>query len=182
MKINKKLFLFFLGINLLIIVYLLLPLPALPYLPNSTKSTLPGDSYEIPNVDAYFTNSSRTDVMNFYYQIYRNPFYIRLNHPPEKSKAVIINTIQSTYLEELVIPFKQSLFISGYEWANDVFTPVDKRAGFKLYVGTQLFNAKVTTRTFSASFVKSFISILFVELSFFYIIFAIKSTLFKKHS
>ena len=168
------------AVNILIFIYAFFPLPTIPHLPNSSKSTLPGDSYQISNVNAYFTDITRAEVMAFYRSIYQQPFFIRINHPPEKSKQIIIDTIQSTYLEELVIPFKQSLFINGYEWQNDVFTKPENRAGFKLYVGTQVFNAKITTRTFTANPFASLIAMLLTEFAILYAVRSIRSLIYKK--
>lgn len=62
----KKYFLILLAIfNFLFLLYLVKPAPQIPDLPNSLKSDLPGDTIQIPNVKGYFTNMSRTEVINF---------------------------------------------------------------------------------------------------------------------
>lgn len=110
-----------------IVIYLLLPSPKIPPLPDSYKSTEPGDSGQIPNVvAAYYTNLSREEVTEFYQKSFsRSPFWdlplitYKLNHPPEYSKEIIIDTIHSDFFEELVHPFKESLFINGWTPKED---------------------------------------------------------------
>ena len=125
----KKIFISILVIfNLFAVIYLISSTPTLPDLPNSVKSDLPGDTVQISNVSAYFTNMTRTEVINFYKAYYSGLFRINLNHPPERSKQIFVNTMQSYYLEEFVLPFKESLYVNGFEWENDVFTKVENRS------------------------------------------------------
>lgn len=178
---TKKIWLIiFVIFNILALTYLLWPLPQIPDLPRSLKSTEEGDTVQMKNVNGYFTDQNRAQVMSFYYQIYHHPLIIKLNHPPEKSKQIFRDTIQSYYLEELVIPFKQSLFINGFEWENDVFTKPEKRITNKILVGEKVFKAKITTRTYTASTPATFISFLITEFSIFLIIFSFKKS-FSKH-
>lgn len=134
--------------NSFALIYLLTPAPKLPDLPFSVRSDLPGDTIQIPNIAAYYTNLSRTQVINFYQSRYQGLFRIHLIHPPEKAKEVIRNTIQSYYLEEFVLPYKESLFINGFEWEKDVFTKPEKRIKNKLVYQDQEYSAKITLRTF----------------------------------
>ena len=148
----KKVFLTILIIfNILAVVYLVSPVPTLPDLENSVKSDLPGDTIQIANISGYFTNLSRPDVINFYKKNYSSFFRINLNHPPEKAKEVIVDTIQSYYLEELVLPFKESLYINGFEWEKDVFTKPEKRMKNKIFYQDQQYSSKITIRRFPVS-------------------------------
>lgn len=144
----KKIFpIIFVIFNALSLFYLLIPTPTLKDLPNSAKSNEPGDTVQLKNVSAYYTNLSRSEVINFYRSIYHGPLFIRLNHPPELSKSIIRDTIQSYYFEEFVLPFKESLYINGFEWENDVFTKPEKRIKNKLiYEGIE-YKAKITLKT-----------------------------------
>jgi len=151
--------------NLLAVFYLVTPTPAIKDLPDSVKSTLPGDTVQLKNVSGYFTNLSRTEVMNFYQSFYNGPLLIRLNHPPEKSKTIFRDTIQSYYLEELVIPFKESLFINGYEWEKDVFTKPEKRIANKLIYNGVTYSAKITTKTFPTPIFYRLLAFFFTETS-----------------
>jgi hypothetical protein len=146
--IKKVSFLFLIVFNILVIVYLLSPVPNLPDLENSVKSDLPGDTVQITNVSGYFTNLSRQEVINFYKNKYQGLFRISLNHPPEKAKEIILDTIPSYYLEELVLPFKESLYINGFEWEKDVFTKPEKRIKNRIYYQDQEYSSKITIRRF----------------------------------
>lgn len=117
----KKIYFFFCVIFL---IYLVWPGSAkisdFNALPSSTKSKLEGDTIQIPNVSAYFSNNFRGFVVPFYLANYQKlshfPFPpLRLNHPPEYSWKVIKVNTDSTYLEELVYPLRDSLYVNGYE-------------------------------------------------------------------
>ena len=91
----KKIYLIF---SLLFLVYLIMPGPKqisdFKSLPSSDKSTLEGDTIQIPNVSAYFSNNYRNFVTSFYLENYLNKTWLpfpplRLNHPPEYAWKVI---------------------------------------------------------------------------------------------
>lgn len=154
MKIN----LVFVIFALLLLSYLLLPGPTsiedFPTLPNSSKSTLEGDTIQLPNVVAYFSNNYRDFATQLYYQGYKNQHLIpfpplRLNYPPEFAYIAIKDQTHSTYLEEMVYPLRGSLFVNGLE-------PFD-RNGQPRYEGAVKFdnegvinNTKVTLRFYPA--------------------------------
>ncbi|RLC33352.1 hypothetical protein DRH14_05015 [Candidatus Shapirobacteria bacterium] len=156
--------------NLVAITYLLWPIPPIPNLPNSIKSTEPGDTIQIPRVKAFYSNQDRQTIIDFYVQNYRkkHPLAIKINHPPEKAKQIIKDTIQTYYLEEIIFPFKQSLFINGFDWQKDVFTKPEKREANKLIVNNQVFSNKLTLRYFPSSPISRLI-ILFLLETFIYI-------------
>ena len=171
-KIFTTIFIIF---NIFAVVYLVSPTPKLPDLVNSVKSDLPGDTVQIPNVSGYFTNMTRTEVMNFYKSYYYGLFRINLNHPPEKAKEIIVNTIQSYYFEEFILPFKESLYINGFEWENDVFTKPEKRIKNKIIFQEKEYKSKITIRTFPVSIPKRLFSFFFTEISIIVIFYLIKS-------
>lgn len=171
-KIFTTIFIIF---NIFAVVYLVSPTPKLPDLVNSVKSDLPGDTVQIPNVSGYFTNMTRTEVMNFYKSYYYGLFRINLNHPPEKAKEIIVNTIQSYYFEEFILPFKESLYINGFEWENDVFTKPEKRIKNKIIFQEKEYKSKITIRTFPVSIPKRLFSFFFTEISIIAIFYLIKS-------
>ncbi len=177
---KKKVLLPLLVFNLSAIFYLVFPTPNLPDLINSTKSDLPGDTYQMENVSGYFTDMARAQVMDFYQTQYSSPFIIRLNHPPEKAKTIFRDTMQSYYLEELVIPFKESLFINGYEWENDVFTRPDKREQFRLIYEGESYKSKVNTKIFPTSIPQRLATFALLELSLVSIFFLYRSFLKNK--
>lgn len=117
----KSCFIFF---SLIFLIYLLIPGPSsiksLAPFPNSTKSTLEGDTVQVPNVVAYFSNNYRDFATGFYYQNFQDkPLIplplIKLNYPPEFAYTAIKDQTESTYLEEYISPLRSSLFVNGYE-------------------------------------------------------------------
>jgi hypothetical protein len=177
----KKIFIpIFVLFNALSLTYLLIPTPVLKPLPNSARSNEPGDTIQLKNVSAYYTNLSRTEVINFYKSSYTNPIVIRLNHPPELSKTIIKDTIQSYYFEEFSIPFKESLYINGYEWENDVFTKPEKRIKNKMIYEGKEYRSKITLKTIPTSIPKRLISFFITEASIIFVI-IIYLKFIKKH-
>jgi|SRR3989344_4689997 len=115
---------FYIIFSVLFFIYMIWPVPGkiekFQPLPNSDKSTLEGDTIQIPNVAAYFSNQYRDFVVAFYAKDFQKLFWfpfppLRLNYPPEHSWLVIKKHTDSTYLEELVYPLRGSLFINGLE-------------------------------------------------------------------
>lgn len=122
MKIFLKVFFIFFSIMLLL--YMIIPGPDtisdFPALPNSVKSQLEGDTIQVPNVSAYFSYNYRDFVIPYYnYFYFKNTYLpfppIRLNYPPEFAYTAIKDQTHSTYLEELVYPLRDSVFINGFE-------------------------------------------------------------------
>src|SRR5713226_6980914 len=98
----KKIFIIF---SILLLIYMAWPRPSnisdFKALPNSDKSKLEGDTIQIPNVSAYFSNSYRDFVVPFYLHNYQSLMHfplspIRLNHPPEYSWIAIKKHTDST--------------------------------------------------------------------------------------
>lgn len=90
------------------------------HLPDSIKSDLEGDTIQIPNVSAYFSNNFRDYSTNFYRKEYKSNTWLpilplRLNHPPEFAFTAIKKHTDSTYLEEFVYPLRDSLYVNGLE-------------------------------------------------------------------
>lgn len=152
-KILKFLFLFS---SLLFLVYLFWPfepksISDFSPLPQSTKSTLSGDTVEVPNVSAYFSDNYRSFVTKYYKNHFQYmtklPFPpIVLNHPPEYAFDYIKDQTQSTYLEEYVYPWRGRLFVNGLE-------PFDEKTKLPRYEGAvkfetegMLYETKVTLR------------------------------------
>lgn len=117
----RKLFIVF---SALLLVYMLWPGPSkisdFKPLPNSAKSALSGDTVQIPNVAAYFSDNFRDFVVSLYVKEYWRktllPFPpLRLNYAPEFSWIAIKKHTDSTYLEELVYPLRDSLYVNGFE-------------------------------------------------------------------
>lgn len=84
------------------------------------QSDEPAD-IEDPHRRAYFTDLTREEVLMHYqtqsqFYFFGIPFKpYRLNYPPEEAATIIRDQTRSTFLEELVTPFRESLFINGFE-------------------------------------------------------------------
>lgn len=147
--------------SLLLLTYLLLPGPALVAqfspLPNSLKSDEPGDTFQNHNATAYFSDFFRKDAIPFYKKDFLDKFtflnfslpFIELNHPPETASLIIRPYQQSYYLEELVHPLRESLYINGWE----PFDEAGKRRfsySHGIVAGGKPFNTKTTLKYFTS--------------------------------
>lgn len=107
-------------ITVAILGYLLLPTPSFPVqLADSVQSFEEADT-ETPLRRSYFTNFSREQVITHYQAQMEQSFFgiplptYRLNHPPEDAFRLIRDQTKSTYLEEIVHPLRESLFVNGF--------------------------------------------------------------------
>lgn len=141
-------------LSLFLLIYLLIPGPNsiqdFPALPNSVKSTLDGDTVQVPNVSAYFSNNYRKGVTAFYNQFYQRRslmFFppIRLNYPPEYAFVAIKKHTDSTFLEELVYPLRNSLYINGFEPFEQSGGPRYTGAA-KFVINGKTYETKMTLR------------------------------------
>lgn len=134
-------------LNILVIVlfiplfyYVLLPNPEFPApLPDSVQSDQPAD-VEDSLRRGYYTNLSRAEVINHYEKEFNRGFNFyasRLNYPPEDAPVLIRDQTKSTFLEEIVHPFRESLYINGFE-------PKTEEYAQELH-GVR-FNQKITVR------------------------------------
>lgn len=103
-------------------LYLFLPSPNFPrQLPDSVQSLEKADT-ETKWRRAYFTNYTRAQVLSYYQEQLGkssllgipSPTY-RLNYPPEDAFVLIRDQTRSTFLEEVIQPFKAYLFINGFK-------------------------------------------------------------------
>lgn len=159
--------------SVLFLIYLLAPGPGsikdFPALPDSAKSTLSGDTVELPNIAGYFSNNYRGFVTSFYKSHYNRstwlPFPpIRLNYPPEYAFTAIKVQTHSTYLEEYVYPLRDSLFVNGLEPFEQSGKPRYSGAvPFKEEGG--LWETKTTLRYYPSSYPSRILIFFGVELS-----------------
>lgn len=97
----------------LLVRYLLLSEPPFPAQPlNSYKSIEPADTESVLR-QSYYTNLSRPEIMDYYYAAMGN-WGIRQVLPPEDAFAVIRDQTRSSYLEEIIHPFRESLYVNAY--------------------------------------------------------------------
>lgn len=122
----KKILIFiYIVFSLTILFYISLPnydFPSPP--PGFVQSNEPADM-ENPLRKAYFTDHTRAEVLDWYkaqfdYSTLFNiklPTYL-LNYLPEESQGIIRDQTRSTFLQEIVHPFRETVFINGYEPAT----------------------------------------------------------------
>ena len=108
-------------ISIVFLIYLSVPNPSFPLSPNDAlQSNEPGDT-ESTLRRAYFTNETREEVLTHYESQFRGSFVgltipqYRLNYPPEEAQIIIRDQTRSTFLEEIVHPFRESVYINGFE-------------------------------------------------------------------
>ena len=114
-KIFKILFFLF---SILLLVYVIPSSPEFPtQIPNSIQSFEPAD-VETPLRRGYYTNLTRQEVIEHYKKEFNKNFKVftpRLNYPPEEAQTIIRDQTKSTFLEEIVHPLRESLYINGFE-------------------------------------------------------------------
>lgn len=159
MAVKKLLIGLVFAIWFVFLIYLLLPSPQIPPLPNSQKSTEEGDTVQIPGVSAYYTDYKRTEIVKFYSESFsRSPFLnlpffqIKLNHPVEYPRQVIRDPFLASYVEEIVHPFRESLIIAGWEPVNAPTQLYNDQDRLPIIVGEKQFYGKATLRYFESNF------------------------------
>ncbi|KKQ91784.1 MAG: hypothetical protein UT58_C0010G0005 [Microgenomates group bacterium GW2011_GWC1_39_7b] len=123
---KKILILISVVLSAVFLFYLLLPNPDFPIPPSdSIQSDEPAD-LETPQRRGYFTNFTREQVMVWYKnQFDRSVVYniqlptYRLNYPPENAQTIIRDQTRSTFLEQITHPFRESIYVNGYEPASE---------------------------------------------------------------
>lgn len=99
-----------------LIYYLALPnkeFPSPP--PDSRQSEEPGDSEALNIRRAYFTDFNRQEVIDYYKEQFAYLPVLRLNYPPEEAQTLIRDQTRSTFLEEIVHPLRESVYINGFK-------------------------------------------------------------------
>lgn len=124
MMFKKFLTIIFAFFCLTIAIYLVLPNYTFPTpLPDSLKSQEPAD-LETPLRQGYFTNYSRDEVISWYRQQFSYKIVfghkvklptLLLNYPPEDAETIIRDQTSSTFLQELVHPLRESIYINGFK-------------------------------------------------------------------
>jgi hypothetical protein len=130
--------------GVLFLFYLAIPNSDFPAPPlDSLQSHEPADS-ENPLRRAYFTNYSRAEVLVWYKGQFERPTVLGikipaylLNYPPENAQTIIRDQTRSTFLQEVVHPFRESVFINGFEPTN----PKDA-----IFIENRVWRQKITVR------------------------------------
>ena len=121
---KKLLIVLLFSFSVLLFIYVSFPSPEFPsQLPNSTQSSEPAD-VETPFRRGYYTNLTREEIIAHYKKEFnksRNLYTLRLNYPPEEAQTIIRDQTKSTFLEELVHPLRESLYINGFESEGTIY-------------------------------------------------------------
>ena len=152
-------FVFILGL-----IYMLAPDPGsindFPPLPNSLKSDEPGDTWQVPNIAAYFSDADREEITNFYREEYRKKFIfgsiippISLNYPPIAAYQYVRDfLLHSPFLVDYSYPLRGSIFVNGYEIS--IYKDIKKLTHAKPYdviqIKGQHFKSKTTIKLYTS--------------------------------
>ncbi len=124
MKKNPYLVLLVSIIFLIGVLYLVLPSPSLPDLSESARSDEAGDTWQNPDQKGFYSDLTRSqvlsDLQSKFIVTFGNlviPSY-RLNYRVEEAYELVRDQLNSNYLEEVVYPLRESLFINGWEPKN----------------------------------------------------------------
>jgi|CXWL01.1.fsa_nt_gi hypothetical protein len=133
--------------------YLTRPDPALPILADSARSDEPGDTVQHPDQAAYYTHrdnrgqilselQKRFDLKDSWTSL----ISYRLNYRPEEVGELVRDQLRSYYLEEVVHPLRESLFINVFDPAKSPMIDDEKREQARMYLHGQFYPIKVTLR------------------------------------
>jgi len=132
--VNKILKIFFILFSILLLTYLAWPAPIFPNtLWDFETSNSPADK-ETSLRRGYYTNLTREQIMNHYASEFK--WGLKLNYPPEEAQTIIRDQTQATFLEEIVHPMRESLFVAGNKVKSGkaLFEINDKTYNQKIFV------------------------------------------------
>ncbi|KKT31100.1 MAG: hypothetical protein UW41_C0005G0028 [Candidatus Collierbacteria bacterium GW2011_GWC2_44_18] len=140
------------------VIYLVLPSPFLPDLSESARSDEAGDTWQHPDQKGFYSNLTRSQVLSDL----QSKFIIkwgnivlpsyRLNYRVEEAYELVRDQLNSNYLEEIVYPLRESLFVNGWEPKNAPrFATLAKKDVPKISLHGVVYDAKITLRPVSSS-------------------------------
>jgi len=100
----------------------------------------------------YYTNATRQEVMDHYMKEFEKPtlwgipfLTYALNYPPEEAQTLIRDQTKSTFLQEIVHPLRESVYINGFEPDGPEYAIVIKETPWRQkiivrYVPSNLFS------------------------------------------
>lgn len=135
MRISLVLKFSYFSFSLAFLTYLLLPTPAFPDPPTDAIQSFEAADTETPFRRSYFTDYTRREVLKHYQTQF--VFSYRLNYPPEEAYSLIRDQTRSTFLEEIVHPLRESLFVNGFEPKN----PKDA-----IFINDKFWRQKITVK------------------------------------
>ncbi len=167
---NKLIKALIFSISVVLLVYVVPTSPDFPKPPSDfVQSMEPGD-VETPLRRGYFTNLGRDEVINHYekefnrgFTVYNQRFDVytpRLNYPPEEAPALIRDQTKSTFLEEIVHPFRESIYINGFEPKSEEYA--------QFYKGVR-YNQKIIIRYIPSELWIRVVAVIGSMLSFYFL-------------
>ncbi|WKZ25957.1 MAG: hypothetical protein QY322_01460 [bacterium] len=118
---------FFVAFFLLLTVYVYPKSPDFPNPPSDFVQSFEPADVETPLRRGYYTNLTRAEVIAHYEKEFNQGFNIytpRLNYPPEDAPALIRDQTKSTFLEEIVHPLRESIYINGFEPKEEQYAQI----------------------------------------------------------
>jgi hypothetical protein len=143
------------------LIYLVMPGPSsindIQQLTDSLKSNEPGDTTQVSNIAAFFSNNRRKEVTDFYKDQFAylkifgvNIPPVKLNHPPEEAYNYIRDQQPSTYLEQYTYPLRDAIYVNGFE-PFDVSGKPYKRGATSIFIEGNYYDTKTTIRYYGSS-------------------------------
>lgn len=154
----KKIFLPAFIIYLVGVIYLSLPSPKYPDVTGGARSDEPGDTWQNPNQKGFYTNMDRAAVLSDIQSQFRIKLgnvsipNFRLNYRPEEAYTYVRDQLQSYYLEEIVYPFRESIFVNGWEpKKSPIFSKVLPKDIPEISLHGVAYNSKITLNPVNSS-------------------------------
>lgn len=134
--------------------------PVLPDLDESVRSDEPGDSWQHPDQKAFYTyRDSRPEILGELQRKFSlldswtNRLAYRLNYRPEEVGELVRDQLRSYYLEEVVHPLRESMYINVWQPDKSPALEEKQREAEKMYFKEVFYPVKVTLRPqFSSPF------------------------------
>ena len=110
-------------LSIVFVIYSALPSQGFPKpYPGAKKSAEPADLETSIRQGYYIDGATREEIITFYQTQFSTTStlgipipILRLNYPPEEAQTIIRDQTKSTFLEEIVNPFRESIYINGFE-------------------------------------------------------------------
>lgn len=138
------------------IYYLSRPSPFLPNLDQGVRSDEPGDTWQHPDQAAFYTNrNNRQEILGElqkkFGQGLPKQLTYRLNYRPEESFETVRDQLRAYYLEEIVHPLRESLYVNVWEPTASPLIESDDQAAQRMYFNKIYYPVKITLRPIYSS-------------------------------
>lgn len=149
---NKLINFFLFVIFFILLIYVYPPSPEFPKPPSDfVQSFEPADT-ETDLRRGYYTNLTRNEVIKHYEKEFNKGFNIytpKLNYPPEDAPELIRDQTKSTFLEEIVHPLRESIYINGFEPKTEEYAQFYKGVRYNQKIIVRYVPSSLWVRTFA---------------------------------